>query len=76
MMFSQNKIHFELVSLATKLYKFIVSKNKNYKDFQVGYIAVNKKGEIGYYSIHEGFSATCYCADQNRNYPSPYFNKS
>lgn len=54
----------------------IVSKNKNYKDFQVGYIAVNKKGEIGYYSIHEGFSATCYCADQNRNYPSPYFNKS
>ena len=54
----------------------IVSKNKNYKDFQVGYIAVNKKGEVGYYSIHEGFSATCYCEDQNRNYPSDYFNKS
>jgi len=54
----------------------IVSKSKNYKDFQVGYIAVNKKGEVGYYSIHEGFSATCYCEDQNRNYPSDYFNKS
>jgi len=54
----------------------IVSKNKNYKDFQVGYIAVNKKGEVGYYSIHEGFSATCYCEDQNRNYPSDYYNKS
>jgi len=27
----QNKIHFELVSLANKLYKFIVSKNKNVK---------------------------------------------
>ncbi len=54
----------------------IVSKNKNYKDFQVGYIAVNKKGEIGYYSIHEGFSATCYTGDKNQNFQSDFFNKS
>ena len=54
----------------------IVSKNKNYKDFQVGYIAVNKKGEIGYYSIHEGFSATCYMGDKNQNFQSDFFNKS
>jgi len=54
----------------------IVSKNKNYKDFQVGYIAVNKKGEVGYYSIHEGFSATCYTGDKNQNFPSDFFNKS
>ena len=54
----------------------IVSKNKNYKDFQVGYIAVNKKGEIGYYSIHEGFSATCYMGDKNQNFQSNFFNKS
>lgn len=54
----------------------IVSKNKNYKDFQVGYIAVNKKGEVGYYSIHEGFSAT-YCAGhKNQNFQSDFFNKS
>ena len=38
----------------------IVSRNKNHKDFQVGYIALNKKGEIGYYSIHPGFSVTSF----------------
>ena len=54
----------------------IVSKNKNYKDFQVGYIAVNKKGEVGYYSIHEGFTATCYTGDKNQNFQSDFFNKS
>ena len=54
----------------------IVSKNKNYKDFQVGYIAVNKKGEIGYYSIHGGFSATCYTGVKNQNFQSDFFNKS
>ena len=54
----------------------IVSKNKNFKDFQVGYIAVNKKGEVGYYSIHEGFSATCFVNEKNQNFPSDYFNKS
>ena len=36
----------------------IVSKNPNYRDFQVGYIAVNKKSETGSYCIHPGFSVT------------------
>lgn len=54
----------------------IVSKNKNYKDFQVGYIAVNKKGEVGYYSIHKGFSATCYAEGNNQNFQSDFYNKS
>ncbi len=35
----------------------IMDKQKDRKDFQVGYIAVNKKGEIGAYSIHEGVGA-------------------
>ena len=35
----------------------IVNKpNSDYKNFQVGYIAVNKKGETGSYSIHQWFS--------------------
>lgn len=38
----------------------IVAKNKNIADFQVGYIAVNKKGETGSYSIHPGFMSTKY----------------
>lgn len=49
----------------------IVSKPKsNYKNFQVGYIAVNKQGETGYYAIHKGFSMTKYQDGQNVNIPS------
>ncbi|MEZ4874815.1 MAG: N(4)-(beta-N-acetylglucosaminyl)-L-asparaginase [Flavobacteriaceae bacterium] len=53
----------------------IVKKNKNFKDFQVGYVAVNKKGETGYYSIHEGFSVTKFQQDKLENLPSNYHNK-
>ncbi len=49
----------------------IVSKPKsNYKNFQVGYIAVNKQGETGYYAIHIGFSMTKYQDGKNVNLPS------
>lgn len=54
----------------------IVKKNKNYKDFQVGYIALNKKGEIGFYSIHKGFSCTIYQNLENKNITSDYYNKT
>jgi len=54
----------------------IVSSNPNYKNFQVGYIALNKKGETGYYSIHEHFSASVYKDGKNENYQSDYYNKS
>lgn len=53
----------------------IVTKNPNYKNFQVGYIAVNKKGETGYYSIHKNFSATIYKDGKSENILSNYFNK-
>ena len=54
----------------------IVNKNPNYKDFQVGYIAVNKKGETGAYSIHEGFYATIYQENKINSYPPDFFNKN
>ncbi|MEZ4777837.1 MAG: N(4)-(beta-N-acetylglucosaminyl)-L-asparaginase [Flavobacteriaceae bacterium] len=54
----------------------IIKKNPNYKDFQVGYIAMNKKGAVGYYSIHEGFSVTKYQENTNTNLPSDFYNKS
>ena len=39
--------------------KRIVNKPKsNFQDFQVAYIAINKKGETGSYCIHEGFTMT------------------
>lgn len=53
----------------------IIKKNPDFKDFQVGYIAVNKKGETGYYSIHDGFSVTRYQNDKNENIPSDFYDK-
>ena len=56
--------------------KRIVNKpNSNYKEFQVGYIAVNKNGETGSYSIHEGFSMTKYQNELNQNIQSDCFIK-
>jgi L-asparaginase/N4-(beta-N-acetylglucosaminyl)-L-asparaginase len=36
----------------------IVAKQKNYMDFQVGYLALSAAGEVGAYSIHPGFTYT------------------
>ena len=47
-----------------------------YKDFQVGFSALNKSGETGSYCIHEGFSYQVYKENENKNYKSEYFNKS
>lgn len=52
----------------------IIKKNPDFKDFQVGYIALNKNGETGFYSIHEGFSVTKYQNGVNENIPSTYYN--
>ncbi|SMC50592.1 N(4)-(beta-N-acetylglucosaminyl)-L-asparaginase [Moheibacter sediminis] len=53
----------------------IMKKQPDRKDFQVGYIAVNKKGEIGAYAIHPGFSYTVYQNGQNNNViPKTYFS--
>ena len=40
--------------------KRIVDSNPNYKNFQVGYVAVNKQGEVGTYCIHSGFGISTY----------------
>ena len=53
----------------------IVTSNSNYKNFQVGYIAINKKGETGYYSIHEYFSVSIYKDKKCTNHQSDFFNK-
>ncbi len=53
----------------------IVKKNSNFKDFQVGYIALNKAGETGAYCIHEGFSTMTYQNDKNINTPVGFYFK-
>lgn len=45
----------------------IVKKQQGKPDFQVAYIATNKKKEIGAYSIHKGFSYTHYKNKLNQN---------
>ena len=40
--------------------KRIVESNPNYKNFQVGYVALNKQGEYGCYCIHGGFGISKY----------------
>ena len=36
--------------------KRIVAKIPDYKEFQIGYLAINKAGETGAYAIHKGFN--------------------
>ncbi len=57
--------------------KRIVDKpNSNFKNFQVGYIAVNKKGETGFYSVHKGFTMTKYQNNENVSMPSTHYINS
>ena len=54
----------------------IVNKpGKDFTNFQVGYIAVNKQGETGAYSIHKHFSYNLYKEKENKNIQSDFFNK-
>ena len=34
----------------------LVAKNKNIKDIQAGFLAINKEGEVGAYAVHPGFN--------------------
>jgi len=34
----------------------LVSKNKNIKDIQAGFLAINKEGEVGAFAVHPGFN--------------------
>lgn len=50
--------------------RIVYKPNSNYKNFQVGYIALNKNGDVGCYSIQKGFSMTKYQSDKNVNVKS------
>ncbi len=51
----------------------IIKKNKNKLDFQIGFIAINKKGETGGYCIQPGFSYRTYSeAGHVNNTPESY----
>lgn len=56
--------------------KRICTRNANYKDFQVGVLAINKKGEHGAYSIHKGFNYAVFQKDKNQVFEAGYFIQS
>ncbi|WKB80017.1 N(4)-(beta-N-acetylglucosaminyl)-L-asparaginase [Cellulophaga lytica] len=47
--------------------KRIMAKNKNREDFQIGFLAINKKGETGGYCVHPGFTYRKATKDSNTN---------
>ena len=51
----------------------VISKNKNIKDIQVGFLAIDKYGNYGAYSIHEGFNFAIYNDDFQGLKDSEYF---
>ena len=52
----------------------IIKNNKN-KDFQIGFLAINKKGETGGYCIHSGFTYSQYTKEGQINYPADSYIK-
>ena len=56
--------------------KRIIAKNKDKQDFQIGFLAINKKGETGGYCIHPGFSYSMYTEEGQINHPAGSYIKA
>ncbi len=54
----------------------IISKKENFRDIQIGFIAVNKAGETGAYCIHPGFSYRKYSEAGHEDIPAPSYLQS
>ncbi|GGD46579.1 N(4)-(beta-N-acetylglucosaminyl)-L-asparaginase [Muriicola marianensis] len=54
----------------------IIAKKENYRDIQIGFIAVNKAGETGAYCIHPGFSYRKFSERGHENIPAPSYLQS
>lgn len=50
--------------------------NSDYKNFQVGYVAVNKRGETGSYAIHQGFGVSKFQKESPVYLPADFYIKS
>ena len=55
--------------------RIVKKPRSNYKNFQVGYVALNKMGQTGSYSIQKGFSITRFDNNGNINLDSQYYHK-
>ena len=52
-----------------------IVKNQNYKEMQIGYLAINKKGEHGAYAVHNGFDYALYQNGTNQMINAQAFAK-
>ena len=48
-----------------------IVKKQNYKDMQIGYLAINKKGEHGAYAVHPWFNYALFQENKNILINSP-----
>ncbi|MBL0340579.1 MAG: N(4)-(beta-N-acetylglucosaminyl)-L-asparaginase [Bacteroidetes bacterium] len=53
----------------------IIKHEKNIKDLQVGFLAMNKKGETGAYAIHSGFNYAKYDTNGNKLIDSDFSDR-
>ena len=50
-----------------------IVKNQNYKDMQIGYLAINKQGEHGAYAVHPWFNYALHQGGSNELIDSPSY---
>ena len=48
--------------------KRIIRKQSGKSDFQIGYIALRKDGQVGFSAIHDGFQYALYKKNENKLY--------
>jgi isoaspartyl peptidase/L-asparaginase-like protein (Ntn-hydrolase superfamily) len=53
----------------------LVAKNPNYKEVQVGFLAINKNGEHGAYALQKGFNYALADNTGNKLIDSTYYLK-
>lgn len=53
-----------------------IIRKQDFKDIQVGYLAVNKKGEYGSFCIHEGFEYVVSSGEKSELYKSAFYIKT
>ena len=58
-----------------EIIKRIAHKQKDYKDFQVGFLALNRNGDVGAYALQKGFQYALAVDGENKLYDSDYLNK-
>ena len=58
-----------------RIVRITKNRNKNLKDIQVGFIAINKNGEYGAYCVQKGFNYAVYNSAGNQLFDSDFHEK-